>query len=637
MPSLIKLNISNIDPKYIQDNKSIIQEEVLSDIADILKEDLGKTRVSQKEPIYKSRVHNTIFINGIRGSGKTQLLLSIKKYIKKVAKDSKDLDKLYFYDPIDPTLLHDNENFLTIIIAKILNDLEEKRYLFDYDNNKLYKLINDLSDAIDGIINGRYQTKNSLENISQDQTSLKLEEYLHKFFGLVAKDILKKERLILLIDDVDMAFEKGFEVLEVVRKYLSSPFVIPVITGDLELYRTIVENNFTKKIDNSIKSEYIPKINQISNDYLLKVLPGHRRVYIKSLFDISEDKLILFVVSKKKIYYIDKLNLIEEYKEKNKDIEYTDFIDTIKNDWIQQKLAKKILDSILSNPIRGVIQFLHKEYSNNSYKFSMNDTAILKDKYNLELNITNWVEFYLGGLEYYTNKEYQKAIKTIKKGLKIVNRGELYFALGNIYKDIQEFEEAIEYYNHSIDLGYNIAESLYKIGEIFYLQKDYPNAKEYYEKSIKNNCKECNIYNRLGACYVLIGEDGKKALDNFDKAIECNPNDYRAYINEIEVSFIINRPLPEEFIEIFKNKFSNNKKALKVYEMLSILKDIINIKDKEEHTVIETKIDNWIEKYKDTNYKEWNFVAMDKYEINIKNTETRRIFKEALSKFKDNM
>ena len=645
------IDISNIDPKDIQDSESVIQDEALGELIEILKED-SKKIIKKDDPIYKNRVHNTIFINGKRGSGKTQLLLSIKYKMKKEFENS---HRFKIYDPIDPTLLYENESFLTIIMAKILNNLEKSsHHLYQksiYEDN-LFRMLSDLSDAIDGIINEGYKDKSSLENISQDQTSLRLEEYLHEFFGYVAH-ILDKDRLVLLIDDVDMAFDKGFEVLEVVRKYLSSPFIIPIITGELKLYETIVENNFIQKIDGSLKSDYIDRNRQISKDYLLKVLPGHRRIDIKTLDNISQTNMILFMDRQRdKIYYVNrnsdtkrkiKRYIDESLKKEGKESkskEYIDFLDTIENGFLTNELAQELMTNLLSNPLRNIVQFLHKEYSNIQHdpKISMNFIEKFETTYNLRLNISNWRLFYLGGLEYFSSKNYKYAIESFEESLKLVKRGEIYFALGNTRVAMKERDEAKSNYKKAIELGYKVAESHYNIGEIHYLEKEYTKAKDRYIESIKYNCTNCTVYNRLGACYLIIGVDGKRALENFDRAIECDPDDHKAYINKIETAFIINRPIADpNFIKDFEDRFLDNKKVSKAYEMFQLLKDIINRDLEEIQPTIEKQFEEWKDKYRDTSYKEWNFEALDKYAKNIRNTKKREMFEKYLNIFKEAM
>lgn len=293
----IIIDIKDIDGKTIREKEKFLQIDGYERVYKLLTNEIEKEIDNEK--INDQRNHNTILINGKRGTGKTLFLLNIKNYLK--FKDKKAIKKLYFFEPIDPTLLHDNESFLTIILAKILNNLEESGALTTLGENKkkkFYTLLNNISEAIDGVVLSHKENKlSALESISQDQTSLKLEKYLNKFFKLITS-ILKKRRLILLIDDIDMALNKGFEVLEVIRKYLSSPYIVPIVTGDLCLYQTIVCEHFSSKIKNdackSDNEKCNTKTTDITIDYLVKVLPQNLRINLKNLLELSKDNQVVF-------------------------------------------------------------------------------------------------------------------------------------------------------------------------------------------------------------------------------------------------------------------------------------------------------------------------------------------------------
>lgn len=82
-----------------------------------------------------------------------------------------------------------------------------------------------------------------------NQNSLQLEQYLHKFYREVC-DILKCQILVLRIDDIDMSFFHGFDVLETIRKFCASPYLLPIVTGHSELYNMIITKNFTQEMEN---------------------------------------------------------------------------------------------------------------------------------------------------------------------------------------------------------------------------------------------------------------------------------------------------------------------------------------------------------------------------------------------------
>ncbi len=81
--------------------------------------------------------------------------------------------------------------------------------------------------------------------VALKQEGMELEQHLHRLFRLITQ-ILGCQALILPIDDIDMVPERGYDVLEVLRKYLVSPYVIPIVSGQYEVYHHLVENYFSK-------------------------------------------------------------------------------------------------------------------------------------------------------------------------------------------------------------------------------------------------------------------------------------------------------------------------------------------------------------------------------------------------------
>lgn len=67
-------------------------------------------------------------------------------------------------------------------------------------------------------------------------------KHLEENFREVVKSsskILEKKCFLLVLDDIDIDFRKGWPVLEVVRKYLTSSSIITLISGDLQLNRVV--------------------------------------------------------------------------------------------------------------------------------------------------------------------------------------------------------------------------------------------------------------------------------------------------------------------------------------------------------------------------------------------------------------
>ncbi|MDQ9533230.1 hypothetical protein RF073_20100, partial [Serratia marcescens] len=52
-----------------------------------------------------------------------------------------------------------------------------------------------------------------------------------------------KKAFVLAFDDVDTNFQHGRTILETMRKYLTSPQLVLLISGDLDLYGRLVRRN----------------------------------------------------------------------------------------------------------------------------------------------------------------------------------------------------------------------------------------------------------------------------------------------------------------------------------------------------------------------------------------------------------
>lgn len=100
------------------------------------------------------------------------------------------------------------------------------------------------------------------------------------------------------------------------------------------------------------------------------------------------------------------------------------------------------------------------------------------------------------------------------------------------------------------------------LGNIFFLEKNYQKAKEYYLNSLSHNTKNHKIYYNL-AMVFLYEENLQKAKEYFEKAIDLNPKYLNAYIN----LGVTNKKLDllEESIECFENALDINPNEADIY------------------------------------------------------------------------
>lgn len=249
------------------------------------------------------RYHNTLFINGPRGSGKTYFLLNIETYLNesykthRYANDFKEAGHfhptdLLFLHPVDPTLMESEENFLSVIIAELLNHYQRKRQSEKLPDDLRQKVMA-ITAAMDGL-QIKADEARAVEVIAGNQTGIMLALKVHDFLKAYTQ-VLNTKAIALLIDDIDLAFEKGFEVLEVLRKYLASQYVIPVITGDIDLYRYIIHEHFCKvgHYDRCSGSQIDHEVENLPAAYLEKIFKHHSRIDLLPLAEIENERKIL--------------------------------------------------------------------------------------------------------------------------------------------------------------------------------------------------------------------------------------------------------------------------------------------------------------------------------------------------------
>ena len=151
------------------------------------------------------------------------------------------------------------------------------------------------------------------------------------------------------------------------------------------------------------------------------------------------------------------------------------------------------------------------------------------------------------GVSYRDIGDYNKAIEYHEKALEIrinalgENQPELYNNLGISYDGLGDYGKAIEYHEKALEIRINtpgenqnhrnIIRSYVFLGKIYYGLGDYGKAIEYYEKALEieintldeNHPDIADYYNNLGVVYNDLGDYGK-AIEYYEKALEIRIN-----------------------------------------------------------------------------------------------------------------
>lgn len=162
------------------------------------------------------------------------------------------------------------------------------------------------------------------------------------------------------------------------------------------------------------------------------------------------------------------------------------------------------------------------------------------------------------------NENYESAIENYKQSLNFKNNNlECLYELGQLYKKLNRFEEAIVFYKRIVELENNMIKLLISLNEIgvFYSNLcDYSSAIEYFEKvlQIKNDIQD--VHNNLAHCYLK--------LKNYGLCEKSCYNSLRIAQNDLTL-----QTLGELYL--FTKKYDISKKC---YEKISDLDKNSNIK-----------------------------------------------------------
>lgn len=243
---------------------------------------------------FGQNLHNAILISGGRGTGKSVFLKNAQALWIDYIRTNTNLPSLYFAPIIDPTLLQDHDSFTNVLVAHIYNQVMSvvnsgtsnlSTRELDSSKSEFFQALRSLSEAVQYA--GEHSEHVGLDKIIQYSSGIKIDSLFHEYIK-VSKLILGCDAIVISIDDVDMALDNAYDVLEEIRRRLSCPDIIPLVSGELELYHHLVKLEITKSLGQASHKEDFngygtKKSNELADAYLAKVLPNHYRIALKPI------------------------------------------------------------------------------------------------------------------------------------------------------------------------------------------------------------------------------------------------------------------------------------------------------------------------------------------------------------------
>lgn len=277
----------------------LLAQDVYKKIADLLAKNLDNAKkLSDESELDDHRAHEAILLEGGRGTGKSAILVNLDLYLQKKTDIAKEL---LILKPIDPTLLEDGDDmFLNIFIAALVRNKEVKKKLDlgGRDAENFYDQLNRLGSALEG--SQGQKDAQGIDKIRALISSASIADQVHKLFCQTLK-LVGKKLIVLPIDDVDTALQHAYEKIEIVRKYLTSPYTVSIISGDLDLYNEVIWRDIHGRLLTDSKVERLNALDrakELSIAYQRKILPLPRRIAVEKLKSYLENENIVLADTK---------------------------------------------------------------------------------------------------------------------------------------------------------------------------------------------------------------------------------------------------------------------------------------------------------------------------------------------------
>ena len=242
----------------------------------------------------------TITILGGRGSGKT----SFMKSLMAVYQEGGDVELI---ELIDPTLIEEKGHPFLIILSEL-----DKRVRAKLDQEdalrarrgasreacweKALKKLAEGLPSLDPIGNNYTQWEDAEYVMDKGLRRVASARALARSFHELLREALKilsKTAFLIALDDIDTDFLRGWPILETLRRYLQTPLLITLLSGDLRMYSKAIRKqqwkNFGKALlknegeEQGRMAEYDALVTDMEGQYLQKVLPSIYRIHLSSL------------------------------------------------------------------------------------------------------------------------------------------------------------------------------------------------------------------------------------------------------------------------------------------------------------------------------------------------------------------
>ncbi len=223
---------------------------------------------------------------------KTQLTL---EYPKDLKGDNTFLaaSELEWLGVIDPSFFDKEHNLLELLLGIMYAKVSENKTNKDRDTDwafhrrKLMEQFEIVKNSI-SLLEPKERIYDSIGEMSDLAAGVQLKLEIQKLFKYYL-DLIGKQCVLICIDDLDLNIQDGYQMSEMLRKYLINPYCIILVSVKIEQLIEIIATAHSKEVkDTELKWSYCMNMAQ---KYVAKLLPRGNQVPMPSAEDICERKI----------------------------------------------------------------------------------------------------------------------------------------------------------------------------------------------------------------------------------------------------------------------------------------------------------------------------------------------------------
>lgn len=305
----IEINLDQSDGNNDVAASSLIQQENLRKITAEIHRDVTRSKESSNGE-YPSGSGFVYFIDGTRGAGKSTFLQSFFASFEEDQKTSESSIGQWIY--IDPSRIEKSETILLPLLKALKRKVMAAPILRSPHGERLAADFRAQFQVLAGGLSLFATNQDQLKDLDPELFldwgleraghGISFRANLHTLIDTACR-ILKVDALAIAFDDADTKFDSASEVLETIRKYLDTPRLIVLVTGDLELYSQLIRDGFHEKLgasptsDGRRAAQRLKMIDHLEDQYLLKLFPVRRRIQLRPMWNLLKQNEFVLACS----------------------------------------------------------------------------------------------------------------------------------------------------------------------------------------------------------------------------------------------------------------------------------------------------------------------------------------------------